>query len=85
MTSPRLVRFALVPLLILGALSLIWLGFLLLRQALSIGAAEAAMVAITLLFVVALPLALPLLTLAARWASLANVPGIVPMTGGKVP
>ena len=85
MTLPRLVRFALVPLLILGALALIWLGFLLLRQALSIGPAEAAMVAITLVFVVALPVALPLLTLAARWPSHANVPGIVPMTGGKVP
>ena len=85
MTFARLVRLTVLPLLVPGAIALIWLGFLLLRQALVIGTAEAVMVALTLVFVVGLPLALPVLGWAARRHGSAHVPGIVPITGGNVP
>jgi hypothetical protein len=84
-TFARLLRLAVLPLLAPGAAALIWLGFLLLRQAWTIGMAEAAMVALTLVFVVGLPLALPVLGWAARRQGTSHVPGIVPMAGGKVP
>ncbi|QSX77250.1 hypothetical protein [Agrilutibacter solisilvae] len=85
MTRRRLSRLTLVPLLVSGAIALIWLAFLLLRQAWSIGVPEGLMVAMTLVFVVALPLALPVLSWAGQWGAHEHRGRIVPMAGGKVP
>lgn len=85
MTRRRLTRLTLVPLLVSGASALIWLGFLLLRQAWAIGVPEGLMVALTLLFVVGLPVALPVLGWVGQSAGHEHRSRIVPMVGGKVP
>jgi hypothetical protein len=81
----RLTFLAVLPPAVLGALALIWLGFLLLRQAWWLGLPELAMVSLTLLFVVVLPLALPVLSWAARRRLRTQRRAIVPITGVKVP
>ena len=85
MSRSRLTFLAVLPPAVAGALALIWLGFLLLRQAWWLGLPELAMVSLTLLFVVVLPLALPLLSWASRRRLRARRRVIVPMTGVKVP
>ena len=85
MSRSRLTFLAVLPPAIAGALALIWLGFLLLVQAWRLGPPELAMVAMTLLFVVVLPLALPILSWAARRRLRLQRRAIVPMTGVKVP
>ena len=85
MSRSRLTFLAVLPPAIAGALALIWLGFLLLVQAWRLGPPELAMVSLTLLFVVVLPLALPILSWAARRRLRAQRRAIVPVMGVKVP
>lgn len=85
MSRSRLTFLAVLPPAVAGALALIWLGFLLLREAWWLGLPELSMVALTLLFVVVLPLALPILGWAARRRLRTRRRAIVPMTGVKVP
>ena len=85
MSRSRLTFLAVLPPAVAGALALIWLGFLLLRQAWWLGLPELAMVSLTLLFVLVLPLALPILSWMSGRRLRARRAGIVPMTGVKVP
>lgn len=85
MSRSRLTFLAVLPPAVAGALALIWLGFLLLVQASRLGLPELAMVALTLLFVLVLPLALPILSWVSGRQRRARRAAIVPIAGVKVP
>lgn len=85
MLSPRLLRFAFLPLMLLAFSVLAGLALLVFRQALAAGAAEAWMMALVLVFVVGLPALVLLLPVAGSWQAQRPRHRIIPLAGEKIP
>ena len=85
MLSPRLLRFAFLPLMLLALSVLAGLAVLVFQQALAAGAAEAWMMALVLAVVVGLPALVLLLPVAGSWQSRRVRPGTIPLMGEKIP
>jgi len=75
----------LVPVLPLAMAAVTWLAVVAFRQSLAAGAAEAWLGAWALVFVVALPVSMPLMALARWWQGRARRTDIAPLTGWKIP
>lgn len=85
MLSPRLLRFAFLPLMLLALSVLVGLAVIVFRQALAAGAAEAWMMALVLAFVVGLPALVLLLPVAGSLRVSRSKIRTVPFMGEKIP
>lgn len=85
MLSPRQLRFAFLPLMLLALSVLMGLAVVAFREALAAGAAEVWMMAWLLAFVVGLPLLLVLLPVVEALRARGSRSAIVPLAGGKIP
>lgn len=85
MLSPSLLRFALIPPMLLALSALAGLAVIIFRQALSAGTGEALMMAWVLTFVVGLPTLILLLGLAGWLRSRKPWARIIPLVGERIP
>lgn len=85
MLSPRLLRFAFLPLMLLALSVLAWIAVIAFRQAVATGIAEVWMMAWVLAFVLGLPLLMLLLPAAGALLARIARSGTIPLAGEKIP
>lgn len=85
MLSPRLLRFAFLPLMLLALSALAGIAVVAFRQAIAAGSAEVWMMAWVLAFMLGLPALMLVLPAAGSLRARLARPGIVPLAGIKIP